>query len=44
MSETNELLGDGAQDNLYDDAGETFLPADHPLMNRLQNALTNQLT
>jgi hypothetical protein len=28
----------------YDDAGETFLPADHPLMGRLQNALTKQLT
>ena len=38
--------GDGGDDinQYYDDAGETFLPADHPLMSRLQNALTKQLT
>jgi len=43
-------LGGGGMDGgddinqYYDDAGETFLPADHPLMGRLQNALTKQLT
>jgi len=38
--------GEGGDDinQYYDDAGETFLPADHPLMGRLQNALTKQLT
>jgi len=34
----------GDVDQFFDDAGETFLPADHPLMSRLQNALTKQLT
>jgi len=35
--------GAGDEDNVdqyFDDGGETFLPADHPLMARLQNALT----
>lgn len=31
-------------DQYFDDGGETFLPADHPLMARMQNALTKQLT
>lgn len=35
---------EGDVDQFFDDAGETFLPADHPLMSRLQNALTKQLT
>lgn len=40
-------LGAGQDENVdqyFDDGGETFLPADHPLMARLQNALTKQLT
>jgi len=32
-------------DEYFDDAGDIgYLPADHPLMARLQNALTKQLT
>jgi coiled-coil domain-containing protein 40 len=37
--------GEGDVDQYFDDAGDIgYLPADHPLMQRLQNALTKQLT
>jgi len=37
--------GDEDVDEYFDDAGDIgYLPADHPLMARLQNALTKQLT
>ena len=35
--------GDDAEGNVdqyFDDAGDVYLPADHPLMSRVQNALT----
>ena len=36
---------EGEADEYFDDAGDIgYLPADHPLMTRLQNALTKQLT
>jgi len=46
-AEIGGALGGGDDENVdqyFDDGGETFLPADHPLMARLQNALTKQLT
>jgi len=37
--------GEEDVDEYFDDAGDIgYLPADHPLMARLQNALTKQLT
>lgn len=44
MGDNNADGGEDQVDQYFDDGGEVFLPADHPLMARLQNALTKQLT
>lgn len=50
MFNANRMGGEEDQpeedvDEYFDDAGDIgYLPADHPLMARLQNALTKQLT
>jgi hypothetical protein len=41
----DEEEDDEGQEDFFDDAGDIgYLPADHPLMTRLQDALTKQLT
>ena len=48
MDEGHHEEGEGEgedMDQYFDDAADIgYLPAEHPLMNRLQNALTKQLT
>lgn len=46
MQQPMEDMGEGEEvDDYFDDAGDIgYLPADHPLMARLQAALTKQLT